>query len=160
MNRAHRRLVGVACAVMVADVASKIFAVHALDRPFEIVGSLSLRLSYNPGVAFSLGQSLPTGLVLTITALICVGVAVAGWTDALHPPVAVGLVVGGAFGNLFDRLIGGSVVDMIHLTWWPTFNLADAAITVGAAGVVLSSLRRGFREPSADVSTSSRIVVQ
>jgi signal peptidase II len=43
-------------------------------------------------------------------------------------------------GNLLDRMTGGSVVDMIHLTWWPTFNIADVAICVGAALIVVWSL--------------------
>lgn len=133
MNRAQRRLGVAAVSTLAADAASKIYAVQTLERPIEIGGSLSLQVSYNPGVAFGMGQSLPTALVVTVMGLICIAMAGAG---------AVGLILGGALGNLFDRLIGGSVVDMIHLTWWPSFNLADAAICVGALGVVVSSLRR------------------
>lgn len=141
MNRAQKRLGIAAVSTLAVDAASKIYAVHALDKPIEIGGSLSLQVSYNPGVAFGIGQSLPAALVLAVTGLVCIGIARAGWTGLLRPPVAVGLILGGALGNLFDRLLGGSVVDMIHLTWWPSFNLADAAICAGAAGVVLSSLR-------------------
>lgn len=132
----------VAAATLVLDAVTKVYAVHALDRPIEIGGSLSFQLSYNPGVAFGIGQSLPTALVLAVTGFICIGIAMAGWTGSLRPPIAVGLILGGALANLFDRLLGGTVVDMIHLTWWPSFNLADTAICVGAIGVVLSSLRR------------------
>lgn len=142
MNRAQRRLVVTAVSMLAIDAACKIYAVHTLERPIEIGGPLSLQVSYNSGVAFGMGQSLPTALVLAVTGLLCIGIAVAGWTGSLRPPVAVGLILGGALGNFFDRLIGGSVVDMIHLTWWPSFNLADAAICVGALCVVLSSLRR------------------
>ncbi len=141
MNRAQRRLLLVSVATLAADAASKIYAVNQLDTPTPIIGSLSLQLSYNPGVAFGLGDSLPSVLLLTFTAVVCVAVAIGGWTGSLRPPVAIGLILGGALGNLFDRLLGGTVVDMIHLSWWPTFNLADTAITLGAVGVVLSSLR-------------------
>ena len=153
MNRAQRRLGVVAVSTLAIDAASKIYADRALDIPIEIGGSLSLQVSYNPGVAFGVGQSLPSALVLIVTGLLCIGLAVAGWTGSLRPPVAVGLILGGALGNLFDRLLGGSVVDMIHLTWWPSFNLADTAICIGAVGVVLSSLRR---EPSAVSETAGR----
>jgi len=134
-------MIAVAAATLFADAATKAWAATSLDQPIEIGGSLSLQLSHNPGVAFGVGQSLPSGLLLAISGLICLAVAWGGWTGALHPPVAVGLIVGGAVGNLLDRMTGGSVVDMIHLTWWPTFNLADAAICIGAVLLVLASFR-------------------
>lgn len=134
-------MVVVALATLIADAASKAWASAALDRPIEIGASLSLQLSHNPGVAFGVGQSLPSWLLLALSGLICVGVTWGGWTGVLHPPVAVGLVVGGAVGNLLDRMTSGSVVDMIHLTWWPTFNLADAAICIGVVLLVLASFR-------------------
>lgn len=87
-----------------------------------------------------MGRSLPSWVLLTLTGVLCAALAVAGWRGALVPPVGVGLILGGAVGNLLDRLSGGSVVDMIHLTWWPTFNLADAAICIGTAIVVVFSL--------------------
>lgn len=156
MNRQQRRLTIAAVVTLAFDAASKLYAVHALDNPIEIGGSLSLQLSHNPGVAFGLGQALPSALVLTITGLVCISVAVGGWTGVLRPPVAVGLIIGGAVGNLLDRLSGGSVVDIIHLTWWPTFNLADSAITVGAAGVIVSSLRPAIRDTAAVVRENPR----
>jgi len=64
----------------------------------------------------------------------------ATWAGA----VALGLLAGGAAGNLVDRLLrdhGGAVVDFIDLQWWPVFNLADAAITCGAVALVLASRR-------------------
>ena len=141
MTRTRRTLIAVAIATVVADAATKAWASSSLDHPIEIVGSLSLQLSHNPGVAFGLGQSLPTGVLLALNAAICAAIAWAGWTGHLRPPLAVGLVVGGAIGNLLDRLTGGSVVDMIHLTWWPTFNIADAAICTGAVLLVIGSFR-------------------
>lgn len=140
-HRARRRMLATAAAVIVADAASKAWAAASLDEPVELVGSLSLQLGYNPGVAFGVGDSLPSWVLLVFTGAICAGIAWGGWTGALHPPVAAGLIIGGAVGNLADRATGGSVVDMIHLTWWPTFNLADVAICVGAALLVVGSFR-------------------
>ncbi|QYG94368.1 signal peptidase II (plasmid) [Iamia sp. SCSIO 61187] len=142
---ARRRLVVAAGAALVVDAASKMWAAAALAVPVEIGGSLSLQLSRNPGVAFGLGQSAPTGLLLVLTGALCVGLARAGWTGRLQPPLAVGLVLGGAVGNLLDRMVGGSVVDMVHLTWWPTFNLADVAICTGAALIVFDGARQELR---------------
>lgn len=141
MTPARRTLVAVATATVIIDAATKAWASSSLDRPIDIGGTLSLQLGHNPGVAFGLGQSLPTGVLLALNAAVCLAIAWAGWTGHLRPPLAVGLVVGGAVGNLLDRLTEGSVVDMIHLTWWPTFNLADAAICTGAALLVIASFR-------------------
>ena len=147
MKRTRRTLIAVAIATVVIDAATKAWASSSLDRPIEIGGSLSLQLGHNPGVAFGLGQSLPTGVLLALNATICFAIAWAGWTGHLRPPFAVGLVVGGAVGNLLDRLTEGSVVDMIYLTWWPTFNLADVAICTGAVLLVLASFRSQVGAP-------------
>ncbi|HWJ63710.1 MAG TPA: signal peptidase II [Acidimicrobiales bacterium] len=141
MTPARRTLIAVAAVTLLVDAATKAWASTSLENAIHIGGSLSLQLSYNPGVAFGVGQSLPTGVLLALSGAICLAVAWAGWTGHLGPPAAIGLVVGGAVGNLLDRLTGGSVVDMIHLTWWPTFNAADAAICTGAILLVIASLR-------------------
>jgi len=140
-RRGHRHLIVAAASVLVVDAASKAWASASLDEPVDLVGSLSLQLAHNPGVAFGVGDSLPSWVLLLVTGVICAGVAWGGWTGALHPPVAAGLIFGGAVGNLVDRMTGGSVVDMIHLTWWPTFNLADVAICTGAALLVIGAFR-------------------
>lgn len=146
-------MVAAACAVLVVDAASKAWASASLDAPVELIGSLSLQLAHNPGVAFGVGDSLPSWVLLVVTGVICGGVAWGGWSGMLHPPVAAGLIFGGAVGNLVDRLTGGSVVDMIHLTWWPTFNLADVAICTGAALLVIGS----FRAPATDGNDQAEI---
>lgn len=103
-------------------------------------------LARNPGAAFSIlpGRSL---LLAWVTAVIVAAVAV--WAVASGEfPVALGLIVGGGLGNLADRIfrspgmMRGMVVDFIDFSFWPTFNLADAAITVGVALVILKSLRK------------------
>ena len=158
--RGRRHLIGAAASVLFVDAASKVWASASLDEPVELVGSLSLQLAYNPGVAFGVGDSLPSWVLLAVTGIICAGIAWGGWTGGLQPPVAAGLIFGGAVGNLVDRMTGGSVVDMIHLTWWPTFNLADVAICIGAGLIVIGSLRapgpRTDGSNAPETSTSTR----
>lgn len=132
-RKARRTMAVAAVSVLVADAASKVWASAFLVAPVPLVGSLSLQLGHNPGVAFGIGSALPVWAVLVVTGVLCGGIAWAGWAGWLQPPLAAGLIVGGAVGNLVDRMFGGSVVDMIHLTWWPTFNLADVAICTGVA---------------------------
>ncbi len=149
--------VAVVAAVVVAlDQISKTWALRTLtDRePLHVLGSLQLALSFNSGVAFSLGRG--SGLTIVPVALVVVVVVVFA-ARHLGGPVAatsVGLVVGGAFGNLIDRLVrghDGAVVDFIDLQWWPVFNLADAGIVVGGALLAVTSLRR----PSTETPTSA-----
>ena len=150
-------LAGAAAVAVVSialDQGTKSWALAALEGrdPIQVLGSLQLRLSFNTGVAFSLGQG--SGLTIVPVALVVVLVVV---YVARHLPgrlaaAAVGLVVGGAVGNLVDRLVrghGGAVVDFIDLQWWPVFNVADACIVVGGALLALCSLRRPAGPPPA-----------
>lgn len=130
--------------MVVLDQLSKAWAVAALsERPISIVGSVvQLRLARNPGGAFSLlpgSTPLLSVLALGVVAL----VARAWWRSSDRIPVfALGLVLGGAMGNLADRLfrepgmLSGAVIDFVKVGWWPTFNLADSAITIGVAVIV------------------------
>ena len=118
------------------------------DRDIGIVGAVRFALARNKSGAFGLGGAFVPFLAVGAVGLVVV-LLVRG--DALtHPVVAVatGLVLGGALGNLADRLFRGSgfldgaVVDFVDLRWWPVFNLADAAITCGCALLVLAGARR------------------
>lgn len=144
-------LVGtVAAAVAVLDWVTKVVAaVRFDDAPVELGSAVTLRLGHNPGVAFGLGDQLPAGLLLALTAALTAGFAVAALRGAFPSAVAAGLVVGGAVGNLVDRMIGGTVVDFLDVGSWPTFNLADVAITSGAVLLVLASLRAAPPETDA-----------
>ena len=139
------------CAV---DAASKVLAVAGLTSPREVVllgGLLTLRLYRNAGAAFSVGPSYTA-----IYALIAVGVLVgiirvSGRLRSWPWAIALGLLLGGAAGNLMDRLfrspglLHGAVVDWIKLAYFPpVFNVADSAITIGAALLVLATVR-GWR---------------
>lgn len=134
--RARRLLLtaGVAAAVVAVDQVTKSLAESHLHGPVHLVGPLGLAIGYNSGSAFSLFTGAPA--VLGAVALVLVGVLVwLAWTArSAAVSAAVGLVLGGALGNLADRVFRGhhgDVVDFVTLSHWPTFNVADACITVG-----------------------------
>lgn len=143
-------LAPVAVVVIVVDQVTKVWAVAALaDGPIQLVGSLQLNLVRNYASAFSIGGGSGWGPLVSV---IAVGVVVAllwmarSGTSKLGA-VSIGLVAGGAFGNLIDRAVrsdrgflGGGVVDFVDVGWWPVFNVADAAIVVGVVTLVGVSL--------------------
>lgn len=110
------------------------------------LGPLQLRLIYNPGIAFSVGAELPTWIVLTATGLITTAVAIYSWRTApiaaLTSRVGLAAILAGALVNFLDRATDGVVTDYLHTGWFPTFNLADTLITLGAALLVPASLRK------------------
>ena len=149
----HRRTVVpvlVAPVVVLFDQVTKHWAVSTLDdgRIIELVWTLQLRLTFNTGMSFGLGEGLGQ-LVAPLAVLVVVGLL---WTVGRIPTrlgqVAVGLIVGGAVGNIIDRafragdgFLGGRVVDFIDLQWWPVFNVADMGIVIGAMLLVLAMWR-------------------
>ena len=137
----------VAAVAIASDQISKTWALEQLAGrdPVHVVGSLQLALSFNSGVAFSLGEGSGLAVVPIALAVVLVVVFVARSLTGRLAAASVGLVVGGAVGNLVDRLLrshDGAVVDFIDLQWWPVFNVADAAIVVGGILLALASMRR------------------
>ena len=140
----------VAAVVWSLDVVTKIWAVEKLaDRPPVdlIPGVLDLTLVRNPGAAFSVGTGFTS--VLTVLAL-CIVAFVLRLSLRLRSrlwALALGLLLGGALGNLTDRMLRspgpfrGYVVDFLRLPNWPVFNLADSAIVLAAALIAMQSLR-------------------
>jgi signal peptidase II len=152
-----RLVVGIVGAVLVLDQATKAWAVAALPgSPVTLIGgTLELAVARNTGSAFSLFQTLTPLLAVVAVAIALVLVRVVRRTNERTVVVALALVLGGALGNLSDRLfrspgwLRGAVVDFIHLRDWPTFNVADSAITIGAVLLVVWSAFGGrTREPS------------
>ena len=138
----------VAVAVVVADQLTKAWALAALeDGPIRLIGPVRLALTYNSAAAFGLGGGFVPFLAVGALVLVIVLVARGDATRSPLLAAAAGLVVGGAFGNLADRLfrspglLRGAVVDFVDLRWWPVFNLADAAITCGCVALVWSGWR-------------------
>ena len=140
----------VALVWLLVDQLTKIWAVERLSRGrmVEVVGSLRFNLSYNSGMAFGRGRGL--GPIIGVVALVVIVYLLVGLRTSASrlSTVAVGLVMGGAAGNVCDRLLRGggwfrgSVVDFIDLQWWPIFNVADIGVTVGGLLLVLGALRR------------------
>lgn len=131
----------VALAVVILDRVTKIWAASALanGNAIDVIpGLLKFNLVYNYGSAFGIVQN---GAVLLAVLAAC-AIAVMVWVERRGLPgnvarLAVALQLGGAIGNLIDRLRLGYVVDFVQLDWrgrniWPVFNVADSAITVGA----------------------------
>jgi signal peptidase II len=132
----------VAAAVIVADQVTKwIVRANAARLPWRVVGDVRVELNYNSGISF--GRLAGTGTLVTVL----VGAVAAGVTAALFlaPPryrVALGIILGGALGNLVDRFrFGGAVVDYLAVYVWPPFNVADAAIFIGTVLLVIQVLR-------------------
>lgn len=129
--------------VVVLDQAAKA-AIEANLVPGEqvdVLGPLSLTLAHNDGVAFGLASGGGIALVaLTIVALVFVGVLFARNPTRPGMWVAIGLLAGGALGNLVDRVRTGEVTDYLDVLSWPPFNLADVAITLGVVVLALSYL--------------------
>ena len=131
------------------DRVTKALAEHLLQaNPVKLIPRvLELTFTTNRGGAFGLFGNAPY-LFLAATLVVCAAIVVASF-GVSRPVIAVGmgLVLGGALGNLTDRIARGSglsgrVVDFIDFRVWPVFNVADSAIVIGAAMIVLSGLRR------------------
>lgn len=154
--RRRIRLFAGAATVAAVDLVVKQWAIRALADGGTDAGALDLRLVYNSGTAFGLGSGAPSWLVVGVTACITVGVAVVAWRAAPGGPAAqragFAAVLGGALANVADRGADGAVTDYLHTGWWPTFNLADVAICVGAGLLLLAHLRpaRAWRAAPAE----------
>jgi signal peptidase II len=158
--RVTRAVPGEVAAIVVAivalDQATKWWITQALDlhQSVPIIdGLFSLTYVRNAGAAFGLFGQLPDAIrgplfiVVSLGALAVLGTLLAG----LHPEerglrIAIAMVLGGATGNLIDRVREGEVIDFFDVYWgqyhWPAFNIADSCITLGVGALLLLSFRR------------------
>lgn len=144
---------GTAAVVVGLDQLTKALAVSRLAAgPVDLVGPLRLELAYNRGVAFSLLSGLTVPIVLIVAVLVFLLTRYARSVPTYPAALAVGMVIGGAIGNLVDRLVRphGEVVDFIYTGFWPTFNLADASILCGGALLAVALWRTG--RPAAEAA--------
>jgi len=143
------RLAGALCLLVIvldqvakALVEANLFAGEQVD----VWGPLDLTLAHNEGVAFGLASGGGALLIaLTVAALVFVGVLFARNPTRPGMWVAVGLLAGGALGNLIDRIRVGHVTDFVDVLSWPPFNLADVAITLGVVVLAFSYLNESER---------------
>jgi len=144
--RAWRLALALCGLVVLLDQATKAIVEANLvpGEHVDVVGPLRLTDSHNTGVAFGLAGGSGAGIVvLTLAALGLILVLFVREPDRRTMWVAVGLLAGGALGNLADRLREGAVVDYVEIGSWPPFNLADMAIVAGVALFALIFLREG-----------------
>jgi signal peptidase II len=144
----------VAGVILILDQVTKAIALRTLapGAPVPVVdGFFSLTLVMNPGLAFGMLASAPEAWRWVVAALSVAALAVLGWIGlrmvagaGWWARAALGLVFGGAVGNLIDRARFGAVVDFLDFYWrgwhWPAFNVADSAISVGVAVLALHML--------------------
>jgi signal peptidase II len=146
-------LLAVAIGVYAADVISKVAVVATLSGrpPVRLLsGLLQLRVLRNSGAAFSIGTSMTVVFTLIAAGVIVFILRTSRRLRSLPWAITLGLLLGGATGNLTDRLarspgvLRGDVVDWIQLPHWPVFNIADSAIVCGGVLAVLLAAR-GYR---------------
>jgi signal peptidase II len=149
-SRAHAWLLAAAlCALVIGlDQGAKALIEANLvpNEQVEVLGPLELTLAHNRGIAFGLASGGGAALIaLSLAALAFVVVLFA--RDPARPGMwlAVGLLAGGALGNLIDRIRADAVTDYVDVFGWPPFNLADVAITLGVAVLALSYLSHAER---------------
>ena len=153
--------IAIAAIVLIADQLTKYIMVERLMRPegvtetpyftdrvIEVLPFFQLRMAWNAGISFSMfnsGEAMTTALLIAVQ--LGITLALLWWLHKLDRPwlqIACGLVIGGALGNILDRLMFGAVADFLDFYWgswhFPTFNVADSCISVGAGMVLLDAL--------------------
>jgi signal peptidase II len=133
--------------VVAVDQLSKTWMLHHLaSGPRHLWWTFRLSLQFNTGIAFSQATGSTTLVTVIALAVVAVLLVVAYRSRGAFTAAVLGLVIGGASGNLVDRLVRhhhGAVIDFIDPRWFPVFNLADAAVSVGVVLAVGHSLLTG-----------------
>lgn len=145
-------LAGALCGlVVIADQATKALAEAriAVGEQIDVLGPLELTLTHNEGVSWGLASGVGEAPLVALT---LVALAAIGYFFSRDPTrggmwVAIGLLAGGAVGNMIDRVRAGRVTDFVDLPPWPPFNIADVGITFGVALLVLIYLLATRTEP-------------
>lgn len=150
--------------VIVVDLGTKALATALLTyaNPVPVVPLFNLTLLHNTGAAFSfLAGADGWQRWFFVTLALVVSVVLVYWLRSLKrsetwTAIAIVLILGGALGNVYDRVVHGYVVDFLHFYWqdwhFPAFNVADIAITVGAGMMILDM----FRKPSDEAADGSK----
>jgi signal peptidase II len=162
----HRwlKVVLVAAVVLLVDQLTKWWAVETLGPPptgqgrvVDVLWTLRFRYAENTGMAFSKGAQSGRWIALVVIAIVVAMVVVAARATTTTQVLLIGVVIGGALGNLADRVfraaegfLSGAVVDFVDVQWWPVFNVADAAVVCGGIALVWFGTREPERDRTAD----------
>ena len=148
--RAWLRALAVLVAVVAADQVTKLLVRNGIERGEEdpIFPAVKLVHVRNEGVAFGIDPGSAT-LVVVLIALALLALVLFFARHSARPLMwlPVGLLIGGALGNIVDRVRDGAVTDFLKIPAWPAFNLADVAITVGVVLLLFVLERRDDRDP-------------
>lgn len=146
-----RRALLLALAVLLVDQASKAWLIawlQGIGGYREVTGFFNLVMVWNRGISFGLFQSGDTGRYVLAGFAVAVSIGLLVWLRRGQPPLTalgIGAVLGGAIGNVVDRLFRGAVADFFdfHIFGyhWPAFNVADSAITLGVVAILVDGLR-------------------
>ena len=146
----RKSLTAVLLATLLLDQLTKWLALERLGngKVVELFWTLQMRLVRNAGVSFGKGDGLGQLIAVVVFVVIVVLVKVAVNSKDRRTSVLYGLIIGGALGNLTDRIfrksdgfLKGEVVDFIDFQWWPVFNIADSAVVIGCLLLVANGLR-------------------
>lgn len=158
-------LVGAGALVLLLDQLSKAWAYERLceveagygcavhSEPIHVLWTLQWNLAFNTGMAFSRGAESGPIIAAVVLVIVAVLVFVARRVTSRVQLVLIGIVLGGAFGNLVDRLLraedgfmSGAVVDFVDVQWWPIWNVADMAVVLGGIALALTGFSTEPRE--------------
>ena len=150
-------LVGAGALVLLIDQVTKAWAYERLceveagygcavhSEPVHVLWTLQWNLAFNTGMAFSRGAESGPIIAAVVLVIVAVLVVVARRVTSRVQLVLIGIVLGGAFGNLVDRLLraedgflSGAVVDFVDVQWWPIWNVADMAVVLGGIALALT----------------------
>ena len=146
----RKSLTAVLLATLLLDQLTKWLALERLGngKVVELFWTLQMRLVRNAGVSFGKGDGLGQLIAVVVFVVIVVLIKVAVNSKDRRTSVLYGLIIGGALGNLTDRVfrksdgfLKGEVVDFIDFQWWPVFNVADSAVVIGCLLLVVNGLR-------------------
>jgi len=153
--------------VVAVDQLTKHWAVTSLgtDREIELFWTLQLNLGFNNGMAFGQGQGFGPLIAVVATVVIVYLLVTLRSESTRMSTIGIGLLIGGAAGNLIDRMfrgddgfLRGAVVDFIDFQWFPIFNVADMAINVGAGLLILNSILSARAERRVGAAADSESV--